>query len=199
MIRIYSYLQRLRVPNNRSAFTLVELLIVIFILGIIMSGLFLTFNIGQFSFPVSSAKLELQSEARNTMNWIMKDLRQAISYNIANNNATTSYLKMNLWQWNTTANQWDISNTTNYVEYFYNSSSQNLTRRYTDASGNVSALNFTNIKEAPFYTNYTAKELNTNNLLVNRKLIVVISIEKALRGTLIVPFTLISEVKIRNG
>jgi hypothetical protein len=164
-----------------------------------MSSLFLTFNIGQFSFPVSSAKLESQAEARNVMNWIVKDLRQAISYNIANNNATTSYLKMNLWQWNITANQWDISNTTNYVEYFYNNSSQNLTRQYTDASGNVSKLEFNNITEAPFYTNYTAKELDMNNLLVNRKLIVVISIEKALRGALIVPFTLISEVKIRNG
>jgi len=164
-----------------------------------MGGLLLTFNVGQTSFPVTSARLEAQSEARNAMNWIMKDLRQAITWNIANNNATTTYLRMNRWAWNNTTNQWDVTNATDFIEYFYNNTAQVLTRQYTDASGSVSMLQFSNITEAPFYTNLTTRQLTENALRSNRSLFVVISVEKSIRGSIIVPFTLIAEIRIRNG
>lgn len=202
MINIYNYPQRLHVQKNKpvysDGFTLVEMLIVVFILSIIMTGLFLTFNIGQFSFPITSAKLELQSEARNIMNWITKDLHQAITGNIADNNATTNYIKINLWEWNYTTNLRDTHNNA-YIEYFYNGTSRKLTRQYTDASGGVSTLEFSNITESPFCTNLTTGILDRNYLRTNNKLNVIVSVEKIIRGTLSVPFILISEVTIRNG
>lgn len=200
MIKVYNYLQKKRAkksnnPFSYHGFTLVESLIVVFVLGIVMGGLFLTFNVGQASFPATSARLEAQSEARNAMNWIMKDLRQAINYKIAENNATSDYLRINLWEWNNSTYQWDINNNV-YVEYFYNDTTRKLTRKYTNALGGISTLEFNDIVEAPFYTNYTTKTYAEG---IHNKIIVAVSVEKTLRGGLSVPFTLISEVKIRNG
>jgi prepilin-type N-terminal cleavage/methylation domain-containing protein len=191
-------------PFKRNGFSLLEPLIVSLIISIILGGLFITLNIGQFSFPVSSRKLELQAEARLAMNWIMKDLRQAISWNIASigNSPSTTHLKFNLWVWNTTINAWDVS-ATDYIEYEYDAILKKLSRKI-NVAGNLATLDFNNIIEPPFYTTYIAEgapgnALDLNALLTNKKLIIVITGQKIVRGALNLTFTLKSEAKIRNG
>ncbi len=135
----------------------------------------------------------------------MKDLRQAISWNIADsgNNPSTIHLKFNLWDWNSGTGTWDLS--ADYIEYDYDSNAKKLTRKfYDDATGNTMTLEFNNIIEAPFYTTYLGtgdpgNTLDADQLRNNRKLTILITGQKLLRGSLSVPFNLKSEVKIRNG
>jgi hypothetical protein len=142
------------------------------------------------------------------MYWIVKDLHQAISWNLAsivnpNNNPATTHLKFNLWVWNTNTNTWDLS--ADYIEYNYDSVSKKLTRTYyNDTTKNSMVLEFNDIIEEPFYTTYIGVSdpgnvLEADQLRNNRKLIIVISGQKLVRGSLYVPFNLKTEVKIRNG
>ncbi|OGX18539.1 MAG: hypothetical protein A3K83_07615 [Omnitrophica WOR_2 bacterium RBG_13_44_8b] len=167
-----------------------------------MASLFISLNMGQFSFPRNSAKLDLQSEVRLAMDWIEKDVRQAISWNIADvlNTPSTTHIKFSLWDWNITTNTWDLS--ADYIEYSYDGVSGKLTRTIVQGA-NTSTLEFSNLTEAPFYTTYLGQgdpgnTLDAGQLLANNKLIVVIRGQKDVRGALI-PFHLISEVRIRNG
>ena len=185
-----------------------ELLIASLIFSVILAALFITLNIGQLSFSTSSAKISVQSQVRLAMDWLIKDLRQAISWNIAsianpNNNPTTIHLKFNLWAWNSSSNTWDLS--ADYVEYNYDAVAKKITRAYyNDTTKETSFLEFYDITEAPFYTFYIdagnpANILDADQLRNNRRLNIVISGQKLVRGSLFVPFNLKSEVKIRNG
>lgn len=201
-IGVLNYLRALLA--KRCGFTVIELLIAGMILAVILTGLFMTLNIGQFSYPITSAKLHLQSEVRLAMDWIIKDLRQTISWNIASveNAPSTIHIKFNLWTWNSSTHTWELG--TDYIEYDYDSNLEKLTRRYVDTFGNPTTLEFNNIIEAPFYTTYIgtgdpSNTLDADQLRNDRKLIIVISGRKYVRGSLYVPFTLESEVKIRNG
>lgn len=205
-IKLFSYLRAS--PNKRGGFSLVEALIVSLILSVILGALFITLNIGQMSFATSLSKIALQSQVRLTMDWLVKDLRQSISWNIAsiaapNNDPTTTHLKFNLWSWNSVTSTWDLS--PDFIEYNYDALEEKLTRtHYNDTTKTTMTLEFANIVEAPFYTTYIntgdpANVMNADSLRNNRKLIIVISGQKLVRGSLYVPFYLKSEVKIRNG
>lgn len=169
-----------------------------------MGALFLVFNLGHFSESLSQEKLVLQSGVRLAMDWITKDMRQAISWNIASdeNAPAVEHLKFNLWAWNAVTNTWDLSS--DYVEYNYDSDAQKITRSYyNDATHTTMTLEFGDILEPPFYTYYVgtgdpANVLNKDSLRNNGVLTVVIKGERALRNVSI-PFSLKSEVRIRNG
>lgn len=185
-------------------FSIVELLVASLILSVIIAGLFLTLNIGQVSNSLSTANLELQSEIKLAMDWIVKDLRQTISWNIASvdNNPTPVHLKFNLWVWNTTTNTWELSAA--YIEYNYDINTQRLTRLLSDESGNITTLVFNNISQAPFYTTYISSgdpgnSLNADLLRNDRKLIIVLNGRKLTRASLPLTFNLQAEVRIRNG
>lgn len=200
-LKIFNYLHILR--HKRSGFSLIELAIASLILLVISACLFMTLNIGQLSFPVISTKIEVQSKVRLAMDWILKDLRQAISWNIASdpNNPTVDHLKFNLWTWNSVTNTWDLSNS--YIEYIYDANSKTLTRTRVE-NGQTMVLEFSDLDDSPFYTTYVvvndpSNVLEAVQLRNNRKLIIVLKGLKNVRGTLNVPFNLKAEVKIRNG
>lgn len=205
--RIFNYPRALRA--KKRGFTLAELLIASLIFSVILAALFITLNIGQLSFSTSSAKIGVQSQVRLAMDWLIKDLRQAISWNIASisapyiNDPTTTHLKFNLWSWNSGTSTWDLS--ADFIEYNYDAVAEKLTRvYYNDTTKTTMTLEFDNIVEAPFYTAYIdagnpANILDADQLRINRRLIIVINGQKLVRSGLFVPFNLKSEVKIRNG
>jgi len=185
--------------RKTKGFTLIELLVVFFILGIILSGLLVSLNVGELSFPLSSAKSDLQAKARLAMKWITKDVRQTTTWDIANNNPTTSYIKFRqVTGLNTTSGDYLLSD--DYIEYIYDSNSNRITRNSVDGGGVATrTLAIGNIIEAPFYTRYdTVEEMDEGDLQTNGKLIVVIKGQKQIRGSLNVSSTLTAEVKIRN-
>jgi prepilin-type N-terminal cleavage/methylation domain-containing protein len=190
-----------------GGFSLLELLIVTLILGVILGAVFVTFSTGNLSFSVTGSKVELQSRLRAAMAWITNDLRQAISWNVADVSdplslPTTVHLKFNTWAWDNVAQTWALS--ADYIEYTYDPVNKTLRRSFVPAAGSPAYIDFNDITEPPFYTTYLGQgnpgnELDPDELRVNRKLTVVIRGEKAVRGTLTVPFVMQSEVKIRNG
>ena len=195
-------------PGKIRAFTLIEVLMTSLILSVVLSALFITLHIGQASFAASNSKIVIQSQVRMAMNWIVKDLHQSISWNVAstvspNNDPTTNHLKFNLWAWNDTTNTWDLS--ADYIEYTYYEDLNKLTRTYYNDTTKINMIiEFQNIIEDPFYTTYIASGnpgnvLDVDQLRNNRKLTVVIKGEKLVRGSLYVPYALQREVKIRNG
>lgn len=191
------------VKGNILGFTLVELLITALLLTIVLAALFATLNVSHYSYSVTSTKLDLQSKVRLAMDWIVKDVRQSVSWNIASdtNVPSTTHLKFNLWTWNTTANDWDLSE--DYIEYSYDPDLKKLARLSVEVAGNNSTIEFNDIDEAPFYTTYlgpgdASNVLDKNQLLLGQ-LIIVIRGRKNVRGSLYVPFNLMSEVMIRNG
>ena len=71
----FDWLPRLRVLNT-CGFSLIEVLVVAFIMTVIFAALFMTLTVGELSNTVSLAKLEAQAEIRKDLSWMIKDLRQ---------------------------------------------------------------------------------------------------------------------------
>jgi prepilin-type N-terminal cleavage/methylation domain-containing protein len=189
-------------PNNKkTGLTLVELLVVALIFGVIMSALFITLNVGEFSITVNSNKVDAQAHTRMLMDLVVKDIRQAITSELVANSPTTNYLKFNLWSWNVANATWQLGS--QYREYEYTPAENKMSRRLVDGNGIVlEEVDYLNVLRSPFYTSYTSETSNqfdSNELLQNRKLIVVIEEERPVRNSQPVNFTLIEEVKIRNG
>lgn len=195
----------LRALLNNKGLTVVEILIVCFILVVLLAGLLFTLITGQNSFAVTQAKLELQSELRMVIDWIARDLRETIPFDVSGANdpsyiPTTGYLRFHLWEWQ--SGGWVISD--DFIEYIYDANQETLTRRHTENGVVTSTHVFSNIIEPPFYTQsqYTGdsvNELNPDTLHSTGRLIIVISGERNVRGTLNIPLRLISEIRIRNG
>jgi prepilin-type N-terminal cleavage/methylation domain-containing protein len=169
---------------KKDGFTLNEVLISVLILGIVLAGLFITLSTGEFSSSVSSAKLEVQAETRRLMDWIVKDVRQTSSSQIANNAPSNSHIKFKVCLGHDSSN---IIWSSDFIEYTYDSSLNRLTR--TDYSSGTS-WNFDNIIAAPF---------NTSELLTDSKLTVTITVQKQGARIPVITSTLISKIKIRNG
>jgi hypothetical protein len=171
-----------------------------------MMGLFLAWNMGEFSSSVSSTKVDLQAEVRRTMDWITKDVRQSVSWEIAdavNNNPSDTHIKFRQVQgWNTTSDTYLLNG--NYTEYTYNAGSNTITRRVSDASNNtLQTWNFNNIMQAPFYTRDSGSNTvpltgHSSDLLTSRRLIIVIAGQKQVRGSTNTTYALTEEVKVRN-
>ncbi len=184
----------LRVLRNKlRGFTLVETLWVALILGVITGIFFYATNATQLSFNVSSARGRLQSEVRRTIGWIINDTRQAVSWDIANNSPTSSYIKFRQ------VTGWDIVNNTfllsdYYIEYTHNAVDHTIVRRKSDLSDNTMGLwTLNNVDAAPFFTVNSLGEivpLNNSDLLTSKQLVITVS-----GGT----YSLTEEVQIRNG
>lgn len=167
----------------------------------VFGSLFAALSVGDSSIAVNSEKVALQAKVRTVSDWIARDLRGAISWEINANNPSAVYIKLNQWDWDASAHTWALGPT--FIEYSYNTAARALTRRRIDSSGNVleSAV-FTEIMCAPFYTAYVDEgnnQFDTSALLAQRMLVVVIRSDHMVRGARNLSCTLVSEVKIRNG
>ena len=180
---------------------MVELLMACVILGVVMSALLMTLQIGELANGIGSAKVDLESEVRMLVDWISKDIRQAKIQDLAStgNDPSTDHIKFRFWQWNSTSHSQEyLSNKA--VQYTYDSGTKNLSREFWDVNGSVFYQNFTDISMAPFYTSYTDETTNDfvgDDLRENRRLIVVIRKDKTVRNRPL-NFTMSEEVRIRN-
>lgn len=183
--------------NKNKAFTLIELLIVALILGVILSGLFATLNIGNFSFSTSSAKLELQSYVRLTMERLIRDIRDTNLLEINNNNPSTNHIKFRKVS--------GIDNSTgmltfspDYIEYNYNNVSNELSRYIVHEDGTILRNStYSNIMQAPFYS-APGDPLAAGEILSSKSLVIVIASQKQVKDSLFLNFSLAEEVAIRN-
>jgi len=190
------------VLRNKSGFSLIEILFVGVILSFIIGIFFYAMNAGQLSFSFSSARVSLQSQVRRTIDWIIKDSRQAVSWEMANNNPAPDYIKFRqVTGWDTVNNTFLLSNY--YVEYFYNPANQTIVRRTSDLSNNtIGTWTFYNIISAPFFTRDSsgnAVSLNQNDLLTSKQLIVIVSGQAQVWAGQNTSYILTEEVQIRNG
>lgn len=198
---IFNYPRALR--NKPNGFSLTEVLIVAFILSVIIAGLVLTLNVGTFSNTVTSGKLDLESGARQLLSWIVKDVRQAVKWEITSdaNQPSATHIKFKQVQgWDSAVEAWIWSG--DYIEYDYDSALKKIMRRLIDNNGNIiQTWEFNDIIEVPFYTRYddTVKEFKKEDLQTNGLLVIVINVQKQVGGSLSIPFTLKAEAKIRNG
>lgn len=197
------HLRLLPVSHNKTrGFTLMETLFVALILGVIIGAFFYAENAVQLSFSLSSARGNLQSEVRRTIGWIIKDVRQGVSWDIANNNPTPSYIKFRqVTGWDTVNNTFLLSNY--YIEYTYNAINNTIVRRTSNLSNNTLGLWVLNdVIASPFFTINSSGSivpLNNSDLLTSKRLVITISGQSQVSGTQNTTYSLTEEVQIRNG
>ena len=191
----------LTLRNNISGLTIIEVLFSALLSAVLIAGFFYALSTGEFSNTLSSAKADLQAQVRSNLDWITKDVRQTVSWEIANNGPSDSHIKFRQVE------GWDISSgilllSSNFVEYSYDLSLKTITRKSLDVAVNTLATwTFYNITSVPFYTlnaGGAIVALNSTDLLTSRKLIVAVSAQKQVRGLLNTSCSLTEEVKIRN-
>jgi hypothetical protein len=167
----------------------------------VFGALLTTLIVGDSSIAVNAEKVNVRGKVRSAIDWVTRDLRGAISWEINANSPSTNYVKFNLWSWDAVNNTWQLGS--RFVEYAYDPSLHTLTRRLVDSSGNVlERTDFPEIMLSPFYTAYTdefTNQFDPNALLANRRLFVVIRSTHRVRNSRDVSCTLVEEVKIRNG
>ena len=59
-----------------KSFTLVEILVVVGILGLVMAGLAMILNSGYTAYNINSCLLDLQQNARLSMDWMVREIRE---------------------------------------------------------------------------------------------------------------------------
>ena len=169
--------------NRGRGITLLELLVVCLIFSVILLPLLLTLKSAYFSQSLSSQQTEVQLTVRAASEWLIKDLREAIvSSVVVDGDCPGEGITFNRG--------------TNTIKYCYNDPI------FTRTSGSA-VLEFNNIVEPVFYTRYDGPDdpdnaLSISDLNVNKKIIVVLSGVKTIRGTETISYKLVSQVKIRN-
>ncbi len=138
---------------------------------------------------------------RRILDWIVRDVRQAVSWEIANNSPGAAHIKFRkVDSWDTGMDSLVLSS--EYTEYDYDSTNKILTRKTLAQDGSIlQAWAFNNITEDPFYTRDATGEivvLNETDLRTNKRLIAVITGERQVRQGSNITLSLTEEVKIRN-
>jgi type II secretory pathway pseudopilin PulG len=184
-------------PSRVRGFSLIELILVAGILSFIAGVFFFSMSSGQFTYTLSSARADLQSEVRRAIGWIVKDVRQTVSWDMSNNDPSPSYIKFRqVTGWDYVNNTFSLSDI--YIEYIYSSLSHTITRRTSD--GVEWTINY--VFEEPFYTIDSlggVVPLNKDDLLTSKQLIVTISGQIHVIGAENTTYSLTEEVQIRNG
>ncbi len=177
-----------------------ELLFVAAIFSFIIGMLLYAMSAGRFTDTLSSARADLQAEVRYVMGWIVKDVRQGVSWDIADtgNNPSPDHVKFRqVTGWDNVNNTFLLSST--YIEYSYDAVSKTITRSTSD--GRVwPAFNY--VEASPFFTidsSGAVVPLNKNDLLTSKQLIIYIYGQKQAIGAQNTTYSLTEEVEIRNG
>lgn len=182
---------------RKNGFTLVEVLVVVFLLTIILTALALTLTTGQFSNSVGSAKADLQAKVRRITDWIVRDARQTCLIQINNNSPSQDHIKFKKVT-GVDEGTGDYTLAANYIEYDYDGSSDTLTRNEVNDAGSVlNSWTFDHITQSPFYA-AAGDPLDAGDILSSKKLVVVIAGESQVNSSLTLNFSLTEEVKIRN-
>lgn len=184
---------------KKRGFTLIEVLVVGFILSVIITGLLMTLIIGDRSISISSAKADLQAKVRSILEMITRDVRQTNLNEINNNAPGVNHIKFKqVIGIDSGTGDYSLSN--DYIEYTYDINTRQLTRSIVDGAGAI--LRSTVFGDITNTTRFRSKEnedLGPNTIIAadSRKLIITIAAQgQANRLTL--NFYLTEEVKIRN-
>jgi competence protein ComGC len=191
----FSYLRAFH--SKKSGLTLIEVLVVAFILTVIIGSLFLTLTTGELSSSISSEKTDLQAKVRLVMDWIIKDVRQTNLIQINTNAPSADHIKFKKVTGidNATGN---YTLSSNYIVYSYDNTLQRLTRNEVDDGGTIlNSWVFSNITQSPFYSD-TGVPLAPGGILTSKKLIIIILGQSQFRNSLTLNSSLTEEVKIRN-
>ncbi len=193
----------LRVLHNKpKAFSLTEVLLVIVILSIIIGMALYAMNVARISFNTTLSSKNLQAEVRSALGWIVKDARQAVSWDLANNSPNADYIKFRrVTGWDTVNNVFLLDN--EYIEYTFNSVDQTIIRRTSNVSDNttIGIWTLNNVTASPFFTIDSLGSivaLNSSDLLTSKRLVITISGQSDL-ADLQAGYSLTEEVQIRNG
>ena len=182
---------------NKSGFTLVEVLVIAFILCIIFAALFTTLTIGESSNAITSAKVDLQAKVRTIMDTIVKDVRQTNINEININSPSANHIKFKkVVGINNTTGSYELADS--YIEYSYDSASSSLSRNELNSGGSVlKTVTFDNISQSPFYST-SGIPLAPGGIVSSKKLYIIIAATSQVRGNLTLSFSLREQVKIRN-
>lgn len=185
---------------RKNGFTLVEALVVVFLLTIILTALVLTLTTGQSSNSIALAKADLQAKVRRITDWIVRDARQTCLIEINSNTPSQNHIKFK----KVTGVNEGTGNYTlaaNYIEYDYDAAQDTLTRNEVNDVGVVlNSWEFDHITQSPFYA-AQGNPLDAGDILTSKKLVIIIAGQDQItvRGSpLTLSFSLTEEVKIRN-
>ena len=188
-------------PGKSRGFTLVEILLAVVILSVLIGICLYAMHAVHTSFNLTLSSKNLQSEVRRNISWIVKDIRQAVSWDIANNAPTPDYIKFRqVIGWDTVNNTFLLSD--HYIEYTYDAINQMINRRTSDLADNtIGQWSLNNVTSSPFATidsSGSVVPLNNGDLLTSKKLVVTISGQSS-QPSLQEGYSLTEEVQIRNG
>jgi len=191
---------------KKRAFSLTEFLVVFFIMEVILAGMLSLLNIGQYSFPITAAKVDIQAEIRTMSSWINKDVRQTVTWNIADNTPSSNYIKfkqvIGIDTDSASATYGDYILSDDYIEYVYDPVGMTLTRNVVDSfSVSTQSWQREDIIAAPFFTRDASNSLvamNEADLRNSARIIINLRKRKTIRTNHVISGELASEVKIRN-
>jgi len=151
------------------AFTLTEVLITLFIVTLLAGGIFAVTNIAILSWNANRAMLELVQEVRQTMDGMIREIRQSNS---------------NLPPPGSSEFEFSIPDVTNKIKYYRNNDTRQLIREHPPGTKRVLANNINDLKF-------------DSDSLYPRVLKITITANKMIRNTPY-SFSLTEEVWLRN-
>lgn len=167
---------------------------------LMVTVIFFIFITGTSLHDISSAKVLAQAEARRVSDWVGRDLRQAVAWDLANNTPSLTHIKFRpVLGWNITGDTYQLD--TNYIEYNYDINAHTLTRNLLDGLGAVlNSWEFSDIMAQPFFTRDSSGNLIPldNSVGTSKKIITVISVNKISNKGKSLTVALTTETKIRN-
>ncbi len=201
--------------HSRKGVSVVEVLLVTLIISLLTGGIFYILSVAQALRLVSTAKIEIQSEVRRAMDWIVNDVRQTVNYSIgeggaSGNDPSGTHIKFQkVIDYDSAASGSVLLG--NFIEYTFDPAAKTITR--TDLATDQSWV-FSNIvpNASPYSAGIFYTRLPTGEIVVidpivagdnspvyqTGNLVIVISGQKQANPSTGVSYTLRQEVKIRN-
>lgn len=165
-----------------------------------LTALFYILNSGQNVNDLSSAKVASQAQARRVSDWISRDLRQAVVWDLANNSPSATHIKFRpVLGWDIAGNTYQLD--ANYIEYDYDAAANTLTRNLVNGAGAVlNSWVFNDITAQPFFTRDGSGNLIVldNSVGTSKKIVTLISVNKVSERGVSQVTSLTEETKIRN-
>lgn len=186
--------------GKNRAFSIIELLVVCLVGSVIVGVLFYALSSGQNVNDISSTKVLAQSESRRVVDWITRDLRQTVVWELANNNPSPVHVKFRpVLGWDIATNTYQLGST--YIEYNYNSVTRQITRNIVNSAEVIlQSWVFNDIMTQPFFTRNNLGNIIPldNSVGTSKKVITLISVTKVSNKGVSQNASLTAETKIRN-
>lgn len=161
------------------AFTLIEALISIFVLSVILSGIYMFLNLGDMTYNTDMGLLDLHQQARQAMYWIVSELREATQIeDISSDGRSITFDTV----------------TAGGVQYYHNTTDNQVIREYPVGTERIlcnyiASLSFCCWHEDTSTCNTTCSDSNLVKIQLNAN--------KSVKGRTL-SFSLNEQVRLRN-